>query len=44
MVERTHAWITARRRLGRDYERRPALAEAMIQWAMIDGPPPRSGA
>ncbi len=34
-VERTLAWITAHRRLVRDYERRPANSEAMIRWAMI---------
>jgi hypothetical protein len=44
MVERRPAWITGNRRTSRDYERLPVHAEAKIQWAMIDGPPPRSGA
>jgi transposase len=35
-VERTLAWITAHRRLARDYERNPAHAEAMIRWAAIN--------
>jgi transposase len=35
-VERTLAWITAHRRLARDYERDPAHAEAMIRWAAIN--------
>jgi transposase len=35
-VERTFAWITAHRRLARDYERDPALSEAMIRWAAIN--------
>jgi transposase len=35
-VERTLAWITAHRRLARDYERDPALSEAMIRWAAIN--------
>jgi transposase len=30
-VERTLAWITAHRRLARDYERNPAHSEAMIR-------------
>lgn len=30
-VERTFAWLTAHRRLARDYERDPALSEAMIR-------------
>ncbi|GAA1329152.1 IS5 family transposase [Pseudonocardia xinjiangensis] len=34
-VERTFAWITAHRRLARDYERDPAVSEAMIRWAAI---------
>lgn len=34
-VERTFSWITAHRRLARDYERRTAHSEAMIYWAMI---------
>jgi transposase len=32
-VERTLAWLTAHRRLARDYERHPATSEAMIRWA-----------
>jgi transposase len=35
-VERTLAWITAHRRLARDYERIPAHSEAMIRWAAIN--------
>jgi transposase len=35
-VERTLAWITAHRRLARDYERLPATSEAMIRWAAIN--------
>jgi transposase len=35
-VERTFAWITAHRRLARDYERNPAVSEAMIRWAAIN--------
>ena len=34
-VERTLAWLTAHRRLARDYERDPATSEAMIGWAAI---------
>ena len=34
-VERTLAWLTAYRRLARDYERDPAVSEAMIRWAAI---------
>ncbi len=34
-VERTFAWLTAHRRLARDYERHPATAEAIIRWAAI---------
>lgn len=34
-VERMFAWITAYRRLARDYERHPATAEAIIRWAAI---------
>ncbi|WP_061290979.1 IS5 family transposase [Herbidospora cretacea] len=37
VVERSLAWLTAHRRLARDYERRPAIAEAMIRWAAISG-------
>lgn len=36
-VERTLAWLTAHRRLARDYERDPAYSEAMIRWAAING-------
>ena len=36
VVERTHAWITAHRRMSRDYERLTTHSEAMIKWAMID--------
>jgi transposase len=35
-VERTFAWLTAHRRLARDYEREPAVSEAMIRWAAIN--------
>ena len=35
-VERTFAWITAHRRLARDYERDPKCSEAMIRWAAIN--------
>jgi transposase len=35
-VERTFAWITAHRRLARDYERHTAVSEAMIRWAAIN--------
>lgn len=34
-VERTLAWITAHRRLARDYERRTTHSEAMIYWVVI---------
>lgn len=34
-VERTFAWLTAHRRLARDYERHTAYSEAMIRWAAI---------
>jgi transposase len=30
-VERTPAWLTAHRRLARDYERDPAVSEALIR-------------
>ena len=52
-VERTFAWITAHRRLARDYERDPTCSEAMIRWASINtmtrrlargGPAGRAGA
>ena len=36
VVERTFAWLTAHRRLARDYERDPAISEAMIRWAAIN--------
>ncbi|ALE86299.1 transposase [Pseudonocardia sp. HH130629-09] len=36
VVERTLAWVTAHRRLARDYERHPAVSEAMIRWAAIN--------
>ena len=35
-VERTFAWLTAHRRLARDYERHPRTSEAMIRWAAIN--------
>jgi transposase len=35
VVERTLSWLLRCRRLGRDYERRPEHAEAIIKWAMI---------
>jgi transposase len=35
-VERTFGWLTAHRRLARDYERDPATSEAMIRWAAIN--------
>ena len=35
-VQRTFAWLTAHRRLARDYERDPAMSEAMIRWAAIN--------
>ena len=35
-VERTLGWLTAHRRLARDYERHPATSEAMIRWAAIN--------
>jgi transposase len=34
-VEGTYAWLTAHRRLARDYERHTATSEAMIRWAAI---------
>jgi len=37
VVERSLAWLTAHRRLARDYERHPATSEAMIRWAAISG-------
>ena len=35
--EQSLAWLTAHRRLARDYERHPAISEAMIRWAQING-------
>jgi hypothetical protein len=35
-VERSLAWLTAHRRLARDYERDPAVSEALIRWAAIN--------
>ncbi|WP_443071782.1 transposase [Streptomyces sp. NBC_01477] len=35
-VERTFAWISMRRRMACDYERKPAHAEFTIRWAMTD--------
>jgi hypothetical protein len=37
VVERTLAWLTAHRRLARDYKRHPATSETMIRWAAING-------
>ncbi|MFE6888041.1 transposase [Streptomyces sp. NPDC057694] len=34
-VERTFSWLTAHRRLARDYETSPAHSETMIRWAKI---------
>ncbi|MEE1745735.1 transposase [Streptomyces sp. JV184] len=34
-VERTFAWMTARRQLARDDEADPARSETMTRWAMI---------
>jgi hypothetical protein len=36
MGERTFAWLIAHRRLARDYERDPAVSEAMIRWTAIN--------
>jgi transposase len=36
VVERSLSWLTAHRRLARDYERHPAVSEAMIRWAAIN--------
>jgi transposase len=36
VVERSLAWLTAHRRLVRDYERHPAVSEAFIRWAAIN--------
>jgi transposase len=35
VVERTLAWLTAYRRLARDYERDPEMSEEFIRWAAI---------
>ncbi|MEV4709430.1 IS5 family transposase [Actinoplanes sp. NPDC049316] len=35
VIERTLAWLTAHRRLARDYERDPSVSEEMIRWAAI---------
>jgi putative transposase len=35
VVERTHAWITRRRRCARDYERLPQHHAAMVHWSAI---------
>jgi transposase len=40
VVERTFGWLTRCRRLARDYERKTAHAEAVIQVAMIRLMPP----
>ncbi|MET7952216.1 IS5 family transposase [Micromonospora sp. NPDC005324] len=37
VVERTLAWLTAHRRLARDYETHPSTSEAMIRWAALGG-------
>jgi transposase len=37
VVERTLAWLTACRRLARDYERHPEVSEAIVRWAAIAG-------
>ncbi|KXK59694.1 transposase [Micromonospora rosaria] len=37
VVERTLAWLTANRRLARDYERHPTVSAALIRWAAITG-------
>ncbi|GAA3348292.1 hypothetical protein GCM10020358_66220 [Amorphoplanes nipponensis] len=37
VVDRTLAWLTANRRLARDYERQPQVAEALIRWAATAG-------
>lgn len=35
IVERTFAWMSKHRRLGKDYEFQPQSSEAMLDWAMI---------
>ncbi|MDQ2707030.1 MAG: transposase [Actinomycetota bacterium] len=44
VVEPTLSWITAHRRLARDYERTPEHSETWAKWAMIGNhdPPPRT--
>lgn len=37
VVERTLSWITAHRRLARDYETHRATSEAMTRWAALGG-------
>ncbi len=37
VVERTLAWLTACRRLAREYERHPEVSEAIVRWAAIAG-------
>jgi hypothetical protein len=37
VIKRTLAWLTAHRRLVRDYERQPGVSEALIRWAAING-------
>jgi transposase len=34
-IERTFSWLTAHRRLARDYETIPTRSETVIRWAMI---------
>lgn len=43
IIERTLAWISAHRRLARDYERDPASSATFVYWTMIRtrGPLPR---
>jgi hypothetical protein len=36
IFERTFAWLTVHRCLARDYERDPAISEALIRWAVIN--------
>ncbi|MFV2195242.1 IS5 family transposase [Nocardiopsis sp. LOL_012] len=35
VMERSLAWLTSHRRLARDYERDPAVSEAVVRWAAI---------
>jgi len=37
VVERTLAWLSACRRLARDYERHPEISEGIVRWAAIAG-------